>query len=212
DMDFKICGTSKGITGFQLDLKIAGLPLSIMEEAIHQNYRARARILDVMMHALPEPRADISKFAPHVSTIMINPDKIGALIGPGGKNIKRLTETTGCQIDICEDNSGKVMIYACNDESLQRVVNEIRSLDQEIEAGKIYQAVVKSIKDFGVFVECLPGKEGLVHVSELSDCRVNHPGDVCSVGDIMVVMCLGKDERGRIRLSRKAAMAAQAEA
>ena len=104
------------------------------------------------------------------------------------------------------------MIYACNDDSLQRVVDEIRSLDQEIEAGKIYQAIVKSIKDFGVFVECLPGKEGLVHVSELSDCRVNHPSDVCSVGDVMVVMCLGKDERGRIRLSRKAAMAAQAEA
>ena len=212
DMDFKICGTAKGITGFQLDLKIAGLPLSIMEEAIHQNTRARAQILEVMLKTLPEPRAGISKFAPHLSTITINPDKIGALIGPGGKNIKRLTELTGCQIDICEDNSGKIAIYARDDESLQRVIGEIRSLDQEIEAGKIYQAIVKSIKDFGVFVECLPGKEGLVHISELSDCRINHPGDVCSVGDVMVVVCLGKDERGLIRLSRKAAMAAQAEA
>ena len=212
DMDFKICGTEKGITGFQLDLKIAGLPLSIMEEAIRQNSRARAKILAVMRASLAEPRKNISTFAPHFSTITINPDKIGALIGPGGKNIKRLTETTGCQIDICEDNSGKISVYARNDESLQLVLNEIRALDQEIEPGKIYQAIVKSIKDFGVFVECLPGKEGLVHVSELSECRVNHPSDVCSIGDVMVVMCLGLDERGRVRLSRKAAMEAQKEA
>ena len=209
DMDFKICGTSKGITGFQLDLKIAGLPLAIMEEAIHQNSRARAKILEVMKGALAEPRSAISTFAPHLEVIYINPDKIGALIGPGGKNIKRLTESTGCQIDICEDNSGKVSVYARNDEALQRVMSEIRALDQEIEVGKVYQAIVKSIKDFGVFVECLPGKEGMVHVSELSDCKVRHPSDVCSEGDTMIVMCLGIDERGRVRLSRRAAMAAQ---
>ncbi len=209
DMDFKVCGTSKGITGFQLDLKIAGLPLSIMEEAIHQNSRARAKILDVMCGALPESRKNISAYAPHFEVIHINPAKIGALIGPGGKNIKRLTETSGCQIDIAEDNSGKVAVYARNDESLKMVLNEIRALDQEIEVGKVYQGIVKSIKDFGVFVECLPGKEGLVHVSELSSCKVNHPGDVCSVGDTMVVICLGIDERGRVRLSRKAAMEAQ---
>lgn len=209
DMDFKVCGTSKGITGFQLDLKIAGLPLSIMEEAIHQNSRARAKILEVMKGALPESRKDISAYAPHFEVVYINPAKIGALIGPGGKNIKRLTETSGCQIDIAEDNSGKVAVYARNDESLRMVLNEIRALDQEIEVGKVYQGIVKSIKDFGVFVECLPGKEGLVHVSELSSCKVNHPGDVCSMGDTMVVICLGIDERGRVRLSRKAAMEAQ---
>ena len=209
DMDFKICGTSKGITGFQLDLKIAGLPLSIMEEAIYQNSRARSKILDVMMHTLPESRKHISAFAPHFETIQISPSKIGTLIGPGGKNIKRLTESTGCQIDICEDNSGKILVYARNDAALQQVVAEIKALDQEIEVGKIYQAIVKSVKDFGVFVECLPGKEGLVHVSELSDCKVKHPSDVCSEGDTMIVMCLGIDERGRVRLSRKAAMSAQ---
>lgn len=209
DMDFKICGTSRGITGFQLDLKIAGLPLSIMEEAIHQNSRARARILEVMQGALPESRKSISQFAPHFATVMINPEKIGALIGPGGKNIKRLTETSGCQIDICEDNSGKVSVYARDEESLQSVLSQIRALDQKIEVGKIYQGIVKSIKDFGVFVECLPGKEGMVHVSELSDCKIGHPSDVCSIGDTMIVMCLDIDDRGRVRLSRKAAMKTQ---
>ena len=209
DMDFKICGTGRGITGFQLDLKIAGLPLSIMEEAIHQNSRARARILEVMQGALPESRKSISQFAPHFATVMINPEKIGALIGPGGKNIKRLTETSGCQIDICEDNSGKVSVYARDEESLQSVLSQIRALDQKIEVGKIYQGIVKSIKDFGVFVECLPGKEGMVHVSELSDCKIGHPSDVCSIGDTMIVMCLDIDDRGRVRLSRKAAMKAQ---
>jgi len=206
DMDFKICGTKKGITGFQLDLKIAGLPLSIMEEAIYQNSRAREKILGVMQSVLPSPRKNMSVFAPRFEIIQINPSKIGTLIGPGGKNIKRLTEVSGCQIDIDEDNSGKVSVYARNQDLLQRVISEIKALDQEIEVGKVYQAIVKSIKDFGVFVECLPGKEGLVHVSELSDCKVKHPRDVCSEGDTMIVMCLGIDDRGRVRLSRKAAM------
>ena len=206
DMDFKICGTAKGITGFQLDLKIDGLPLDIMAEAVRQNSRARAKILEKMLSAIEKPRADISPFAPQVTTVTINPEKIGALIGPGGKNIKQLTETNDCQIDIAEDRSGKVTIYARNKASLQRVVDQILALDRKIEVGKVYQAIVKSIKDFGVFVECLPGQEGLVHVSELSDCRVNHPGDVCSVGDTMVVMCIDIDPKGRVRLSRKAAM------
>lgn len=209
DMDFKICGTSKGITGFQLDLKIAGLPLEIMKEAIYQNSRARAKILEVMQQAIAAPRSQLSPHAPHFATIQINPDKIGALIGPGGKNIRRLTETTGCQIDICEDNSGKVSIYASSDEALQNVVRQIQALDQKIEKGKVYQAIVKTIKDFGVFVECLPGKEGMVHISELSDCKVRDPHDVCSVGDTMIVMCTDIDDRGRVRLSRKAALSLQ---
>lgn len=209
DMDFKICGTRKGITGFQLDLKIAGLPLDIMAEAIHQNGKARNQILDIMLNTMPEPREDISPYAPRFSSVHINPEKIGALIGPGGKNIKRLTETTGCQIDIAEDNSGRVSIYARSKESLQKAVDEIESLGKEIEIGKIYQGIVRTIKDFGVFVECLPGKEGMVHVSELANCKVNHPSDVCKVGDVMIVMCLGIDDRGKVRLSRKAAMNAK---
>ncbi|MDR0755425.1 MAG: S1 RNA-binding domain-containing protein, partial [Puniceicoccales bacterium] len=205
DMDFKICGTETGITGFQLDLKIAGLPLSIMAEAIHQNRRARMQILAIMRATLPQSRSKISQYAPHFQDIRISPDKIGALIGPGGKNIKRLTETMGCQIDICEDNSGAIRIYAKSEDSLKRVVDEISSLDKKIEVGKTYQGIVRTIKDFGVFVECLPGQEGMVHVSELSDCKVRHPSDVCSVGDTMVVVCLGMDERGKVRLSKKAA-------
>ncbi|MDR0393093.1 MAG: polyribonucleotide nucleotidyltransferase [Puniceicoccales bacterium] len=205
DMDFKICGTETGITGFQLDLKIAGLPLNIMAEAIHQNRRARMQILATMRATLPQSRSKISQYAPHFQDIRINPEKIGALIGPGGKNIKRLTETMGCQIDICEDNSGAVRIYAKSEVSLKQVVDEISSLDKKIEVGKTYQGIVRTIKDFGVFVECLPGQEGMVHVSELSDCKVRHPSDVCSVGDTMVVVCLGVDERGKVRLSKKAA-------
>ena len=149
-------------------------------------------------------KADIMPIV--MACMSMSKGKIGALIGPGGKNIKRLTETTGCQIDICEDNSGKVSVYARNAESLKLAVDEIRALDQEIEVGKVYQAIVKSIKDFGVFVECLPGKEGLVHVSELSDCKVKHPKDVCSVGDTMIVMCIDIDKGGKVRLSRRAAM------
>ena len=206
DMDFKICGTAHGITGFQLDLKIDGLPLDIMAEAVRQNSRARTKILETMLNAIDKPRGEISPFAPQVATVCINPEKIGALIGPGGKNIKQLTENNDCQIDIAEDRSGKVSIYARNKASLQRVVDQIKALDQKIEVGRVYQAIVKSVKDFGVFVECLPGQEGMVHVSELSDCRVNHPSDVCSVGDTMVVMCIDIDPKGRVRLSRKAAM------
>ncbi len=206
DMDFKICGTRKGITGFQLDLKIAGLPLEIMAEAIHQNSRARARILEVMEGTLSKPREQISPFAPHVATLRIHPDKIGALIGPSGKNIKRLTEAYHCQIDVDDENPGKVSIYARDEASLKQVTEQIQALDQKIEVGKVYQAIVKSIKDFGVFVECLPGQEGMVHVSELSDCHVKHPKDVCSVGDSMIVMCIDVDPKGRVRLSRKAAM------
>ncbi|MDR1254747.1 MAG: polyribonucleotide nucleotidyltransferase [Puniceicoccales bacterium] len=205
DMDFKICGTETGITGFQLDLKIAGLPLNIMAEAIHQNHRARMQILAIMRATLPKSRSKISQYAPHFQDIRISPDKIGALIGPGGKNIKRLTETMGCQIDICEDNSGAIRIYAKSETSLKQVIDEISSLDKKIEVGKTYQGIVRTIKDFGVFVECLPGQEGMVHVSELSDCKVRHPSDVCSVGDPMVVVCLGIDERGKVRLSKKAA-------
>jgi polyribonucleotide nucleotidyltransferase len=205
DMDFKICGTETGITGFQLDLKIAGLPLNIMAEAIHQNRRARMQILAIIRATLPQSRNKISQYAPHFQDIRINPEKIGMLIGPGGKNIKRLTETMGCQIDICEDNSGAIRIYAKSEVSLKQVIDEISSLDKKIEVGKTYQGIVRTIKDFGVFVECLPGQEGMVHVSELSDCKVRHPSDVCSVGDTMVVVCLGIDERGKVRLSKKAA-------
>jgi polyribonucleotide nucleotidyltransferase len=210
DMDFKIAGSREGITGFQLDLKVGGLPLAIAKEAIEQNRITRHKILEHMEQCIARPRAELREHAPRVYAMQIDPEKIGALIGPGGKNIKRITEVSGAQIDINEDNSGRLLVFANNQESLKRAVQEIELCTGEIEEGKIYRGVVRGVKDFGVFVECLPGKEGMVHVSELADVRIRHPEDVCKMGDEMVVLCLGADEKGRVRLSRKAAVAAMA--
>ncbi len=210
DMDFKLAGTTKGITGFQLDLKINGLPFEIAKTAIFQARDARIEILKVMLASLPAPRANLSAYAPRIQTIQIDPEKIGLLIGPGGKTIRRITETTGAQIDIAEDDSGKVFIYSNNAEAMNRAVQEIDGLcggGSQIEVGKIYRGVVKGTKEFGAFVECMPGKEGLVHISELADFRVRRTEDVCKVGDEMMVKCVGVDEKtGKVRLSRKAAM------
>lgn len=206
DMDFKIAGTSKGITGFQLDLKINGIPFDLTEKAIEQNRIARAKILEMMNGVLPEHRADLAPSAPRIHTVQIDPEKIGALIGPGGKNIRRIVEVSGADIDIADDDSGKVNIYANTKEALDRAYAEIMACTAEIEVGKTYRSVVKSIKDFGVFVECLPGKEGLVHISELADFRVDKAEDVCKTGDEMIVKCIDIDNRGRVRLSRRAAM------
>ena len=206
DMDFKIAGTREGITGFQLDLKIKGLPIAIAEEAVSRSREARLKILDIMQEAQAGPREELRENAPRYELVTIDPDKIGALIGPGGKNIKRITEISGAQIDIHEDNSGHVAVFATGRESLDRALQEIRLVSAEIETGKVYRGIVRSVKEFGIFVECLPGKEGMVHVSELSDIRIENPEDVCKVGDEVVVKCIGVDERGRVRLSRKAAL------
>ena len=207
DMDFKICGTRNGITGFQLDLKIQGLNHEVAKEAIALATETRYKILDIMEATLEKPREDVNQYAPRVHSLMIDPEKIGLLIGPGGKNIRRITETTGASIDIDEDNSGRVSIYATTKEAMDRAVYEVELITGDIEEGKIYRGIVRSIKDFGAFVECLPGKEGLVHISELADFRVRKTEDVCKVGDEMIVKCLSTDEKGRVRLSRRAAMA-----
>ena len=210
DMDFKLAGTTKGITGFQLDLKINGLPFEIATAAIHQAREARVEILKAMLGSLPAPRANLSKYAPRIQTIQIDPEKIGLLIGPGGKTIRRITETTGAQIDIAEDDSGKVFIYSNNAEAMSRAVQEIDAMcggGSQIEVGKLYQGRVTGIKEFGCFVECMPGKEGLCHISELADFRVRRTEDVVKMGDMIWVKCVGIDERtGKVRLSRKAAM------
>ena len=219
DMDFKLAGTTKGITGFQLDLKINGLPFEIAKAAIFQARDARIEILRKMLAVMPAPRADLSKYAPRIQTIQIDPEKIGLLIGPGGKTIRRITETTGAQIDIAEDDSGKVFIYSNNGEAMARAIQEIDGLcggaggpgggggGAPIEVGKLYNGRVTGIKDFGCFVECTPGKEGLVHISELADFRVRRTEDVVKMGDMIWVKCIGVDERsGKVRLSRKAAM------
>ena len=215
DMDFKLAGTTKGITGFQLDLKINGLPFEIAKTAIFQARDARIEILKVMLASLPAPRADLSRYAPRIQTIQIDPEKIGLLIGPGGKTIRRITETTGAQIDIAEDDSGKVFVYSNNADAMNRAIAEIDGLcgggsgggGAPIEIGKLYQGRVTGIKDFGCFVECTPGKEGLCHISELADFRVRRTEDVVKMGDSIWVKCIGIDEKsGKVRLSRKAAM------
>ena len=207
DMDFKICGTREGITAFQLDLKIHGLPIAIAKEAIAQNKVTRDHILDIMGKVMPATRPELKPCAPRTHRLKIPSDKIGALIGPGGKNIKRITEYTGCQLDIDQDDSGWVTIFATDGESLARAVNEVNLLSAQIEINKTYKGVVRSVKEFGAFVECLPGQEGLVHVSELADHRVERVEDICKLGDEIIVKCVGIDDKGRVRLSRRAAIA-----
>jgi polyribonucleotide nucleotidyltransferase len=206
DMDFKVCGTRDGVTGFQLDLKIQGLPFDIAKEAVKQVTEARMKILDKMDEALPSHRKELREHAPRIESVQIDPEKIGALIGPGGKNIRRITEVTGANIDIDEDNSGKVRIYATDTEAMNRALQEIELVTGEIEVGKIYRGIVRGVKEFGAFVECLPGKEGLCHISELADFRVNNTEDICKLGDEILVKCIGIDDKGRVKLSRRADM------
>jgi len=205
DMDCKIAGTEKGITGFQLDLKLTGIPHHIMAETVEKARIARMHILAEMAKIIPAPRADISKYAPRIETIKINPEKIGALIGPGGKNIKRLVEESGCEINIEDD--GTVNIFSVSPEGMKIAKEAITGMTAEAEIGKIYRGKVVTIKDFGAFVEFLPGKDGLVHISELANFRVKQTEDIVKMGDEIWVKCLGVDEKGRVKLSRKAAMA-----
>jgi polyribonucleotide nucleotidyltransferase len=162
-------------------------------------------ILAEMAKTLAEPRKDISKYAPRIETIKINPEKIGALIGPGGKNIKRLVEESGCEINIEDD--GTVNIFSVSPEGMKIAKDAISGMTAEAEIGKIYKGKVVTIKEFGAFVEFLPGKDGLVHISELANFRVKNTEDIVKLGDEILVKCLGVDEKGRVRLSRKAAMA-----
>jgi polyribonucleotide nucleotidyltransferase len=204
DMDCKIAGTEKGITGFQLDLKLKGLPHAMMAEAIEKARVARMAILGEMAKTLAEPRKELSKYAPRIEVIKINPEKIGALIGPGGKNIKRLVEESGCEINIEDD--GTVNIFSVSAEGMKIARDAIVGMTAEAEVGKIYRGKVVTVKEFGAFVEFLPGKDGLVHISELANFRVKKTEDIVKVGDEITVKCLGVDEKGRVRLSRKAAM------
>jgi polyribonucleotide nucleotidyltransferase len=204
DMDFKLCGTRDGITGFQLDLKLPGISLKIMTEAIHEARDARMTVLDAMAKAIASPRKELSPYAPRIETVKIHPDKIGLLIGPGGKTIKGIVAETGAEINI--DDDGSVHIYSANRESLNRAKEIITGMTKEIEVGESYHGRVVSIKDFGAFVEVLPGKDGLVHISELADFRVKSVEDVVKIGDLVWVKCIGIDEKGRVKLSRKAAM------
>lgn len=204
DMDFKVAGTRNGITGFQVDLKIQGLPWDLVAGAFEKARVARHKILDFMEGVIAAPRPDLSPYAPRITVLQINPDKIGALIGPGGKNIRRITDTLGVQIDIEDD--GKVHIYSKDKAAMDAAVKEVELVAAEAEVGKIYRGTVTGIKEFGAFVEFLPGKEGLVHISELADFRVKRVEDVVKMGDQIWVKCINVDDSGKVRLSRKAAL------
>jgi len=210
DMDFKLCGTDTGITGYQLDLKLPGITHKIMAEAIFRAREARIKILEIMRARLDKPRPELSKYAPRIETIKINPEKIGALIGPGGKTIKGIVAETGAEINIEDD--GSVHIYATSGESMARAKEIIGGMTREIEIGQTYQGRVVSVKEFGAFVEVFPGRDGLVHISELADFRVKRTEDVAKVGDMIWVKCIGIDDKGRVKLSRKAALKERAEA
>ena len=207
DMDFKLCGTREGVTGFQLDLKLPGISHELMKSAIDDAKRNRGLILDHMAQTLSAPRTEMSKYAPRIETVTIPKDKIGLIIGPGGKTIKGIVAETGAEINVEEEGAhGLVHIYSNNAESLKRAKEIIQGMTKEITVGEIYQGTVVSIKEFGAFVEVLPGKDGLVHISELAETRVNKVEDVVKNGDVVWVKCIGVDDKGRVKLSRKAAM------
>ena len=204
DMDFKTAGTSKGITALQMDMKVHGLSVDILKQALLQGKEGRAHILEHMLTTLAEPRKELSPYAPRVESIKINPDKIREVIGKGGETIQKITGETGTEIDIKDD--GTVMIASPDGESIKKAIQWIKDLTQEPEVGKIYvDKPVVSVMDFGAFVQIMPGKDGLVHVSEMKEERVNKPSDVVKEGDLVTVKLVAIDDRGRLQLSMKAA-------
>jgi polyribonucleotide nucleotidyltransferase len=209
DMDFKVAGTSKGITALQMDMKVHGLPVATLKEALLQGKEGRARILEHMLTTLAEPRAEMSPYAPRVETMKINPDKIREVIGKGGETIQKITGETGAEIDIKDD--GTIMIASPDKKTIDAARQWIETIVAEPEVGRIYvDAPVVSVMDFGAFVQILPGKDGLVHVSEMSEERVNKPSDVVKEGDRVTVKLVAIDDRGRLQLSMKAAAREQA--
>jgi polyribonucleotide nucleotidyltransferase len=204
DMDFKVAGTRDGITALQMDIKVKGLTHEILAQALEQAREARLFVLDKMLAVIPKPRSEMSAYAPRITTIMINPDKIRDIIGPGGKMIRKITEETGAQIDVEDD--GRVFIAAVDQEGGKRAIDWIKGLTDEVEVGKIYKGKVVRIMPFGLFVEVLPNQDGLVHVSKLTDHRVERPEEVANVGDEIMVKATEVDSQGRLNLSRQAAI------
>jgi len=208
DMDFKVAGTRKGVTSIQMDIKIEGLNVAILKEALERANKGRMHILGIMDQTLAAPREDISQYAPRIVSIQINPEKIGEIIGPKGKTIRAIQDESGATIDI--DDSGVVKIAAVSGEASARAREMIEAICQEPEVGRIYEGPVKNTTTFGAFIEILPGTEGLCHISELQEARTEKTEDVLKKGDIVKVKLLSIDEKGRLRLSRKAALAEEA--
>jgi len=204
DMDFKVAGTEKGITALQMDIKIGGVSIDIMRQALAQAREARLHVLGKMAETIRAPRAEMSPYAPRFVTIKIRPEKIREIIGPGGKVIRGMQEKTGAKIDVEDD--GKVTIFSANSGAAQMAVDMIQDICREAELDRIYVGKVKSIKEFGAFVEIMPGTEGLLHISQIAESRIRAVGDVLSEGDQVVVKVLEIDGNGKIRLSRKGAL------
>ncbi len=209
DMDFKLCGTSDGVTGYQLDLKLPGIPLSILFEAIDKTCDGRKKVLEVMNRAI-DAAGQLSPHAPRIETVKIDPEKIGELIGPGGKNIKAIQAESGAEINIADD--GRVSIYASKQEALERAKELVERVSKEIEVGETYFGKIVSTTNFGAFMEVFPGKDGMIHISELADFRVKTVEDVVKKGDMVWAKCIGIDDKGRVKLSRKEAMKERADA
>jgi len=201
DMDFKVAGTEAGVTAMQMDIKIAGIGRDVLAKALRQAHEGRMFILGKMLEVMPEPRQNISPYAPRIIQINIDPEKIRDVIGPGGKTIRKIIAETGADIDIEDD--GRVFIASVNEESGRLAKSVIESLTKEVEVGEVYEGVVKRIMNFGAFVEIGPNKEGLVHISKLAKHRVEKVEDVVSIGDTITVKVIEIDSQGRINLSHK---------
>ena len=207
DMDFKVAGTADGVTALQMDIKVKGITYEIMARALEQAHEGRMFIMEKMLDTLDAPREELSEYAPRIQTIKINTEKIGAVIGPGGKMIRKIQEESGAKIDIEDD--GSVNISATSGDAMQHAMDAVRALTEEVEVGRIYTGTVRRLVDFGCFVEILPGKEGLVRTSQLADYQVMRPEDVVSVGDEITVMVIEVDPQGRVNLSRRAALSGE---
>jgi polyribonucleotide nucleotidyltransferase len=201
-MDFKVAGTANGVTGLQMDIKVKGITYEIMEKALSQAHEAREFIMGKMLEVLPSPRADLSAYAPRILTIKINPEKIGALIGPGGKTIRSITDKTGVKIDIEDD--GRVMISSSDGAAKDAAVALIQAITEDVEVGRVYHGKVVRLMQFGAFVEILPGKDGLVHVSDWANQRIDRIEDVAKIGDEVDVKVKEVDSQGRVNLTRRA--------
>jgi polyribonucleotide nucleotidyltransferase len=201
DMDFKVAGTRDGVTSIQMDIKIKGLTKQILQEALEQARKARLYILDLMYKAMPEPRPELSPHAPKVITMRVLPEKIPIIIGPSGKNIKKIIEETGVKIDLQPD--GLVRIYASDGEAGERAKQMIEELIMDIELGEVYMGKVTRVEDYGAFVELMPGRLSLLHVSQISPERIRSAKEKIHVGDILTVKVIDIDEQGRVKVSLK---------
>jgi polyribonucleotide nucleotidyltransferase len=203
-MDFKVAGTSEGVTSLQMDIKISGVNRDIMRQALHQAREGRLHILGIMNGTLASARTNVSGHAPRITTIKVKPDKIREIIGPGGKVIRGIIEATGVKMDVEDD--GTVTIASSDEAASQKAIEMVQRIAAEAEIGKIYKGTVRKIVEFGAFVEILPGTDGLVHISQLAPQRVNKVTDVLKEGDEVMVKVLEIDRQGKIRLSRKEAL------